>query len=177
MSSTLAQKAVVGRRVELALHRDRNTYLPGIITRITDDEAALRVRLDGKRYNIAVRPHDAYLRYLDEVVTPVPALPMGRFQPTPADMLGVWEGVPVSTIGEDGEVLILLTGDRDEALAAAVAYDREVGLELDSVDYESMRPCWAVFEWEPEGSEFPWTVRFDAAEGDDQAVHIFYLPA
>jgi hypothetical protein len=34
-----------------------------------------------------------------------------------------------------------------------------------------------VFEWEPEDAESPWTVSWDAAEGDDQAVHIYYLPA
>lgn len=180
MSSTLTEQAVVGRRVELTYYRDLDVAdsptHPGIITGVSDDEAGLWIRLDGKRYNLPVRPDYQGLRYLDDVV-PVPALPMGRFTPTPADMLGVWEDVPLSTIGEDGEDLILLATDRNKAIAAAVAYSREIGLDLDDVDFDVIRPCWAVFEWEPEDAECLWTVNWDAAEGDDQAVHIYYLPA
>ena len=180
MAHTLAQKAVVGRRITLTYYRDLKLAdppaHPGIITSVSEDEASLRIRLDGKRYNLAARTDYEGLTYLDEVV-PVPALPMGRFQPTPDDLLGVWEGVPLSTIGEDGEDLILLTDDRDKAVAAAQAYDREVGVHPDSADYDRVRAFWAVFEWEPEDAETPWTVRWDADEGDEKAVRIHYLPA
>ncbi|MGW2384340.1 hypothetical protein [Streptomyces sp. NPDC001658] len=180
MTGTLAEKAVVGRRVTLTFHRDLNLpnppAYPGIITSVSPDKTSVWVRLDGKRYNLPARADYRGLTYLDQVVD-VPALPMGRFTPTPADLLGVWEGVPLSTVGEDGEDLILLTADRDKAVAAAKAYDAEVGVHPDSANYDRVRACWAVFEWEPEDAEFPWTVDWDAAEGDDQAVQIYYLPA
>lgn len=178
MSSTLTEKAVVGRRIELTYYRDLEkdnapTH-PGIITSI--GQGSVWIRLDGKRYSLHARSNFQGLRYLDDVVS-VPELPMGRFQPAAGDMLGVWEGVPLSTIGEDGEDLILLTTDREKAAAAAIAYDREVGVDVDCVDYGRLRACWAVFEWEPEDAEFPWTVRWDASDDEDQAVHIYYLPA
>lgn len=180
MTSSLVQKAVVGRRVTLTYYRDLQLpnppVHPGIITSVTEDQAGVRIRLDGKRYNLPARADYRGLTYLDEVV-PVPALPMGRFTPTAADLLGVWEGVPLSTIGEDGEDLILLTGDLAKARAAAMAYDQEVGVHPDSANYDRIQACWAVFEWEPEDAEYPWTVRWDAAEGDDQAIRIHYLPA
>lgn len=175
MSATLVENAVVGRRVELALYRDPTHYLPGIITSVTTDKAALRIRLDGKRYNLPVRTDHEYLRYLDEV-TEVPALPMGPFTPTVKDMLGVWADVPLSTIGEDGEDLIILTDGKDKAQAAAVAYADEIGLDLSAIDFEALHACWAVFTWEPEDAEYPWTVRW-ASEGDEKAVRIHYLPA
>lgn len=180
MSSTVTEQAVVGRRVTLTYYRDLRLpnppVHPGIITSVAEDKTSVRFRLDGKRYNLAARSDYQGLTYLDEVVT-VPALPMGRFTPTAADLLGVWEGVPLSTIGEDGEDLILLTDDEEKARAAAMAYDEGVGVHPESANYDRIQACWAVFEWEPEDAEFPWTVRWDAAEGDDQAVHIFYLPA
>lgn len=177
---TLAKKAVVGRRVELTYHRDLNVpdapAHPGIVTSVSDDLASLSIRVDGTRYNLHARTDYEGLVYLDEVV-PVPALPMGRFTPTTADMFGVWEGVPVSPIGEDAEVLILITDDREKADAAAAAYAHDMGIALDVIDFECMEACWAVFDWEPEDAECPWAVNWRAAEGDDQAVHIFYLPA
>ena len=176
MLNTTTEKAVVGRRVELALYRDPTNYLPGIITAVTDDKAALQIRLDGKRYNIPTRTDHEFLRYLDEVVD-VPALPMGPFTPTAKDMLGVWAGVPLSTIGEDGEDLIILTGDKDKAQAAGIAYANEIGLDLSAVDFEALQACWAVFTWEPEDAECPWTVNWAAAESDEKAVRIHYLPA
>lgn len=180
MAHTLAQKAVVGRRIAFTYYRDLKLAQPpahpGIITSVTEDKASLRIRLDGKRYNLAARTDYQGITYLDEVV-PVPVLPMGRFIPTGDDLLGVWEGVPLSTIGEDGEDLILLAADRDKAVAAAQAYDREVGVHPDSANYDRIRAFWAVFEWEPEDAETPWTVRWDAAEGDEKAVRIHYLPA
>jgi hypothetical protein len=181
MTSTLEDLAVIGRRVEFAyyrsLHDDSETlYLPGIITAITDDPASLRVRLDGQRSNLPLRPDYEGLRYLEQVV-PVPDLPMGRFIPTVDDLEGVWEGVPLCSIGEDGD-LIVLTGDRAKAIAAARTYlDEMGGVDLDYVDFDDIRAHWAVFEWQPEGAECPWLVDWDAAEGDDQAIRIHYLPA
>lgn len=182
MTSILEEKAVVGRRVELTyyrdLERDQPPAHPGIITGVGEDKASVWIRLDGKRYNLAARADYQGLHYLDEVV-PVPALPMGRFTPAPDDMLGVWEGVPLSTIGEDAEALIIITDDRAKAWEAASAYFREVGIDIDPdyQDADDLLPKWAVFEWEPEDAECPWTVNWDAAEGDDQAIQLYYLPA
>ena len=180
MSTTLEAKAVVGRRITLTYRYDAELPDPpvwsGIITGVSDDKTSLWIRPDGKRYNLAARTDYEGLTYLDEVV-PVPALPMGPFVPTAADMVGVWEGVPLSMLGEDGEDLILLTDDRDKAYAAALAYAREVLIDVEYVDKEDMRSCWAVFTWEPEDAESPWTVDWSAAEGDEKAVHIYYLPA
>lgn len=177
---SLAEKAVIGRRVTLTYHRDLKlpnppTH-PGIITGVGEDTASLWIRLDGKRYNLPARPDYRGLIYLDEVV-PVPVLPMGPFTPAAEDLLGVWEGVPLATVGEDGDDLILLTDDPDKARAAAFAYDTEIGVDTDFVNYGRLQAAWAVFEWQPEDAEFPWTVRWDAAENDDQAVRIHYLPA
>jgi hypothetical protein len=183
MTSQTTEKAVVGRRILLTRYNDLKNggpQQPGIITSVDSAETggAVWIRLDGARHNVHARHDYEGLVYLDEVVE-VPALPMGRFQPTPDDLLGVWEGVPLSTVGEDGEELILLTDDREKAWQAASAYFNAFGIDIDP-DYQDasdLEPCWAVFEWEPEDAEFPWTVRWDAAEGDDQAVHIYYLPA
>ena len=183
MTTTLnvAEEAVVGRRVTLTYHRDLKLpdppAHPSIITRISEDKASLWIRLDGKRYNLAARPDYQGLTYLDEVLDSVPALPMGPFTPTADNMLGVWEGVPLATVGEDGDDLVLLTDDPDKARAAAIAYDTETGVDTSCVNYGRLKAVWAVFEWEPEDAEFPWTVRWDAEENDDQAVRIHYLPA
>jgi hypothetical protein len=180
MTSTLEEQAVVGRRITLTFYRDLKLpnppAYPGIITGVAEDRASAWIRLDGKRYNMAARTDYDGLTYLDEVV-PVPALPMGPFTPTADNMIGVWEGVPLTTIGEDGEDLVLLTDDLEKARAAAIAYDAEVGVHPDSANYDDLRACWAVFTWEPEDAECPWTVNWPAAEGDDKAVRIFYLPA
>jgi hypothetical protein len=175
-TTTLEDLAVVGRRVEFAYFRDPGTRYPGIITSITDDPASLRIRLDGARSNLFARPDYEGLCYLEDVV-PVPELPMGRFTPTVDDMEGVWEGVPLCSIGEDG-ALIVLTDQREKAIAAARAYLDEMGsIDLDWVDFDDIRAYWAVFDWEPEDAECPWLVSWDAEQTDDQAVHIFYLPA
>lgn len=186
MSSTLTGKAVVGRRIELTYYRDLELpeppKHPGIITGLGQGavnglvQGSVWIRLDGKRYTLAAASDYQGLTYLDDVVA-VPALPMGPFTPTAEDMLGVWEDVPLSTIGEDGEALILLTADRQKALAAAVAYLQEVGIDVEYVNFEAIQSCWAVFEWEPEDAPSPWTVRWGAAEGDDQAIQLYYLPA
>jgi hypothetical protein len=186
MTSTLTEKAVVGRRVEFAyyrsLHADSETlYTPGIITgteTAVNGKLLARVRLDGTRSTLTPPVDYEGLTYLDEVV-PVPDLPMGRFTPERSDTNGLYEkeGVLFAAIGEDGEDWVFVTDDRAKAYAAAQAYATEVGVDLAWINAKDLQPYWAVFEWEPEDAESPWTVRWDAAEGDDQAIRIHYLPA
>ncbi|MDX2765451.1 hypothetical protein [Streptomyces europaeiscabiei] len=179
-------KAETGRRVEYAYHRslidDQATlYAPGIITGTEpgyNGALLAKVRLDGQRSTLHVPVDYDGLRYLDQV-TPVPDLPMGPFTPVADDANGFYEraGVLVAAIGEDGEALIILTGDRDKAFAAATAYGEQIGYDPDYVALKDLQPCWAVFEWQPEDSDSPWLVRWDAAESDDQAVRVHYLAA
>ncbi|MFI8792633.1 hypothetical protein [Streptomyces sp. NPDC055105] len=183
MTITVEDLAVEGRRIELTYYRDLNDPAqpahPGIITGVNADKASLWIRLDGTRCNLAARTDFEGLRYLDEVV-PVPALPMGRFTPERSDTNGFYEkdGVLLAAIGKDREDLIVIAEGREKAIAVARAYlDDQAWVDLDYVDFDNIRAHWAVFEWEPEGAESPWTVRWDAAEGDDQAVRIHYLPA
>lgn len=176
MTDTLHTEAVVGRRVEFAYYRDKDTYLPGIITRITDDPASLRVRLDGARSNLAVPADYEGIRYLNEVV-PVPALPMGRFHPTVADFDGsLYAGVPACEF-EDGDIVIL-TADPETARAALPEYCKAMDMDPDYVDLalNQLNPRWVVFEWEPEDAECRWLMNF-ADEGADMAIHVHYLPA
>jgi hypothetical protein len=180
-TTTLEDLAVRGRRVLFTYFRQLGDgpEHPGIITGLEDgDSGSLRalIRIDGTRSNLSVPVDYEGLTYLEEVVD-VPDLPMGPFTPAANDLLGVWEDVPLATIGEDGTDLIILTDDRDKAVAAARAYDREVGVDVHFVNYDAIKAYWAVFTWEPEDSEFPWTVRWDAQEGDNQAIRIHYLPA
>ncbi|MER6092518.1 hypothetical protein [Streptomyces bluensis] len=179
MTSTLTDKAVVGRRVEFAFYREQATYWPGIITALTGDSASLRIRLDGTRSNLAVQPDYEHLRYLDQI-TDVPELPMGRFQPTVEVLDGEWEGVPICSLGEDG-ALIALTDDLAKAVTAMNTYRRDMAgclydPEFDTVTADGPEAHWAVFEWEPEDAECPWLMS-RAQEGDEMAVHIHYLPA
>ncbi|MFJ3699543.1 hypothetical protein ACIPW9_36375 [Streptomyces sp. NPDC090052] len=176
METMLEAQAVVGRRVEFAYYRAPDTYLPGIITAIRDDAATLQVRLDGKRTTIPCPADYRGLRYLDQVEA-VPTLPMGRFHPTAKDLGGAWEGVPVCRMEEDD--IVILTADRETARGAAAAYLREVCGDSDGVIREYLRSLtdrWVTFEWQPEDAEYPWLM-VSAAEGDDQALHIHYLPA
>lgn len=184
MSSTLETKAVTGRRITFTYYRhlaDGPAH-PGIITGTeTAVNGALlaRVRLDGTRSTLTPPVDYEGLTYLDEVV-PVPELPMGRFTPEASDANGFWEkeGVLLAAIGEDGEDLVIITGLREEAIAAARAYlDDQAWVDLDYVDFDDIRTHWAVFEWEPEDAECPWIVHWDAQESDDQAIRIHYLPA
>ena len=184
MSSTLKEKAVVGRSIVFTYYRemgqaDSTTY-PGIITGTEpgcNGGLLARVRLDGKRSNLSVPVGYEGLRYLDEVV-PVPELPMGPFIPVADDRNGFYEraGVLLAPIGEDGE-LVIITDDAAKARAAAVAYDAEIGVDVDFVDYGALLPRWAVFEWEPEDAESPWAVRWVDEKTDENALHIYYLPA
>ena len=174
MSSTLAQKAVVGRRI-IHDHQARKAQLPGIITRLYDD-GGFRIRLDGDRHSFLVPPKFVdRVTFLDEV-TEVPALPMGRFHPTVEQLEGEWEGVPICSVTEDGD-LVILTTDKAKAKTAAIAYFRWAGIDLDYVNFDYLKLVWAVFEWEPENADTDWTVRWDAREGDDQAIHLYFLPA
>ena len=173
-------KAEVGRRIMLTYYRDLDTTPPvehpGIITGILGKQAdAVRIRLDGTRCNLHAPSDYRGIRYLDEV-TDVPDLPMGRFIPAESDINGFYlkAGVLVATVGEDGEDLVIITDDQTKAETAATAWAEETGLDPDYV--EDLRAQWAVFEWEPEDAESPWTVTWDASKDDDQAVHIYHLP-
>lgn len=183
MTSTLTDKAVVGRRITLTYYRDLpdGPKHPGIVTLVTSDKTGVLIRLDGKRYNIPARVDFEGITYLDQVVD-VPALPMGRFTPAASDDDGFLEqdGVLLSTIREDGEDVIVITGPgrQEEAIAAASAYLDSAGVDISYVNFDAIRPYWAVFEWRAEDALSPWSVRWDnVAEGDDQAVHIYHLPA
>lgn len=188
MTTTLTEqtKAVRGRRVQLTRYRDLKIpgdhAYPGIITGTEDgfqDTTLAVIRLDGDRHTLRVPTDYQGLTYLDEV-TDVPDLPMGRFVPTAEQMEGEWEGVPVCSLNEDGE-LIALTADRDQAVAAMNVYRREMGgclynPEFDTVTPEQPELQWAVFEWQPEDSELDWLVTW-STEGEDQAIQLYYLPA
>ncbi|MGX1254123.1 hypothetical protein RKD48_006634 [Streptomyces ambofaciens] len=185
MTATIEDLAVVGRRIEFAVHRSliddtATLWAPGIITGTEtglNGSALARVRLDGQRSTRTVPADYAGLRYLDEIA-PVPELPMGRFLPT-VNEAAFYEkaSVVIAPIGEDGEELVILTADRAKARAAALAHARDIDLDVDYLDLNALKAAWAVFEWEPEDGECLWTVRLDAAEGDDMAVRVHYLPA
>jgi hypothetical protein len=189
MTSSLKEKAVVGRRVTFTYYRDMDLAdppaHPGIITGTEPGYSGALlalIRLDGTRSTLHIPVAYEGLTYLDEV-TEVPELPMGRFTPTPDQLEGEWEGVPICSIGEDGAV-IALTDDHEKAVNAIAVYRREMAGCLynpafDSVDPDDVVARWAVFEWQPEDAECPWLVSWGdgVAEGDDQAVHIYHLPA
>lgn len=185
MTTTLEGKAVTGRRVEFRVHRSVNddradVYVPGIITK-TETSALgtllARVRLDGQRSYLTLPADFDGLRYLDEIAE-VPELPMGPFTPEADESNGFWTyaGVLTAPIGEDGEALVVITTELAKARAAAYAFAEDNDLDPDYVDIDELQGRWAVFEWEPEESESPWSVRWDASQGDDHAVHIYYLP-
>jgi hypothetical protein len=188
MTSTLTEKAVVGRQIRFTYYRDLDVAdgpsYPGIITATEpgyDGTLMARIRLDGTRSNLSIPVAYEGLTYLDEVV-PVPELPMGRFTPTLDQLEGEWEGVPLCSIGEDGDV-IAFTGDREKAVRAMRVYRREMAGCLynpafDGVNEADVRAWWAVFEWQPEDSEIPWTVQWGPEfEGSDHAVRIHHLPS
>ena len=182
MAHTLTEKAVVGRRIAFTYYRDLKKPTPpehpGIITDLVPAQgASVKIRLDGKRSSLHVPPDYQGLRYLDEVLDAVPSLPMGRFQPTAEQIGGTWEGVPVCLLESPGEeVVIALTGDREAARTAVTAYLKANGWDPDYFkDLAGLKAGWAVFDWEPEDADTPWTARWDAAEGDDQAIRIHYL--
>jgi hypothetical protein len=179
-TQTAYPKAHAGRRVSYTRYGDLpfGPQAQGIITGIDPGEsiAWLLIRLDGARRSLHVRPNYEGLTYLDEVV-PVPDLPLGPFTPVANDMNGFYEhaGVLVLAIGEDGEDLVVITDDKETAYAAAIGYGPTLGFDPDYFDREDMTAQWVVFEWQPEDAESTWFMN-PAAEGDDQAVHVFYLP-
>jgi len=181
MTSTLEEKAVVGRRVKYSYTSDK-TQRPGVITDTTtalNGVLLVMVRLDGARSNLHIPPDHDNLIYLDEIGA-VPELPMGRFRPSAAS-LGfdfVYDGVPVCGF-EDGDA-VAVTDDRARAEAAIATWLRESeGIEDEHTVRELLawlKPRWVVFEWEPEDAECVWLMN-PASEDDDQAVRIHYLPA
>ena len=185
-TQTEQPRAVRGRRVQLIRYRDLKIpgdhAYPGIITDTEDgfgDTILAVIRVDGDRSTLRVPTDYEGLTYLDEV-TDVPDLPMGRFVPTAEQLEGEWEGVPICSLNEDGD-LIALTNDHDRAVAAMNVYRRAMGgclynPEFDTVAPDRLKAQWAVFEWQPEDSDLDWLVTW-AAEGDDQAVQLYYLPA
>ncbi|MFD9443355.1 hypothetical protein [Streptomyces sp. NPDC060001] len=189
MTSTLTEKAVVGRRVEFTFFRDLpdGPTHPGIITGTESGlSGALRalIRLDGKRSNLSIPVDYEGLTYRDQIV-PVPDLPMGPFIPTATyphpGVLVEKAGVLVTAVGEDGGDLIAITADRETAVTAIRTRAVELGYDPDYLDFDRMKPRWGVFDWEPYDPEKPWAaddwfVRWDAAKGAEKAVHIFHLP-
>ncbi len=172
-------RAVPGRRVEFTYYPDLNKAdrpaYPGIITGTEPGlSGALRarIRLDGTRCNLSIPVDYDGITYLDEVVA-VPELPMGRFTPTADDFGGAWDGVPI--VQCESEDIVILTGDQTRAAVALRAFCKDMGIDRDYLP--AMQSRWAVFEWQPEDAEIPWIVSWDAAEGDDQAVQIHFLPA
>jgi hypothetical protein len=185
MTTSTDTRAHPGRRILFTRYSDLGSNTPaktGIITALVPEQgASLKIRLDGRRSTLHVPPDYQGLTYLDDV-TEVPELPMGRFTPTADELEGEWEGVPLCSIGEDGDV-IALTDDHAQAVHAMGVYRRDMASCLYNPDFDEIDPAkvvahWAVFEWEPEDAECPWTVRWgDDVEGEDQAVRIHYLPA
>lgn len=180
---TLPAQAVIGRRIAFS-YRDDLRHIPrdqvGTITAIADDQPrCLRIRLDGARSGIYVRPDHENLRYLGEVIT-VPELPMGRFTPTgsEAGFDHAFDGVPVVEF-EEGDMAVL-TPDRAKAEAALATYLREVhGMEDESEirdEVAELRLRNVVFEWQPEDADADWHMD-DAELNTDHAVQVHYLPA
>lgn len=180
--TTLEEKAVVGRRVTYAYTHGDRRQRPGVITdTVTAANGVLlaMVRLDGARSNLHIPADHENLTYLDEVGE-VSELPMGRFHPSTTS-LGFdfqYDGVPVCGF-EDGDA-VAVTTDQSRAAAAIATYLREVeGIDDERTVRESigwMKPRWVVFEWEPEDAECVWLMN-PASEGDEQAIHVYYLPA
>ena len=181
MSSTLTEKAVAGRRVTYAYINDPKRR-PGVITgtkTAANGVLLALVRLDGARSNLHIPADHEQLNYLDEVGE-VPELSMGRFHPSTTS-LGFdfqYDGVLVCGF-EEGDA-VAVTTPQPKAEAASASYLREVeGIDDEPTVRECiawMKPRWVVFEWEPEDAECVWLMN-PASEGDDQAVHVYYLPA
>jgi hypothetical protein len=182
MSSTLTEKAVVGRRVTFTYYRHLKDgpAVPGIITgteTAVNGAPLARVRLDGTRSTITPPIDYEGLTYLDEVVD-VPDLPMGPFTPVADDRNGIYalDGVLYAAVGEDGETLVVLTDDLEAAKTVARHHAKSVDLDLDEDDLEAFEAERSVFEWEPENSESPWTVR-TAEQGEAHAIRTYCLDA
>lgn len=176
----LPAEAVVGRHVEFSYRREPGTWHPGIITALEpgyDGDLLACVRIDGTRYTLRVPTSSPRLRYLEQV-TDVPALPMGPFTPTADPRNGIYalDGVLYAAIGEDGEDLVVVTGDLEVAKQVARQHAADAEWDLDETALEGFRPEWAQFVWEPEDAESRW-VWTPASKGNEHAVHAYYLPA
>ena len=155
MSSTLDTKAVVGRRITFTYYRDLDQAAPpahpGIITGTEPGYSGnllALIRLDGTRSTLRIPLDYDGLAYLDEV-GPVPELPMGPFTPVADDRHGFYEkaGVLLAAIGEDGEDLVLIAepGRQEKAIEASARYLDSVGVDIHYVNFDAIRPYWAVF--------------------------------
>ncbi|MFF1298205.1 MULTISPECIES: hypothetical protein [unclassified Streptomyces] len=185
MTTAIDARAVPGRRILFTRFSDLDkpdAAKPGVITGLVPEQrSSVQIRLDGSRSTLHAPPDYQGLTYLDET-GPVPDLPMGRFTPTVDEMEGEWEGVLLCSIGEDGDV-IALTDNHEKAVRAITVYRREMAgcvydPEFDAVDPDDVKAWWAIFEWQPEDAEMPWTVHWDDdLEGTDHAIRIHHLPA
>lgn len=180
--ASIKDRAAPGRRVTYAYYNARNGTHPGIITgtmTAANGVLLVKVRLDGARSPLHMPANQDGLVYLDEI-EPVPDLPMGRFKPDSAS-IGFdfeYDGVLVVEF-EDGD-LAAVSDDKDKAEAAVATFLREhCGVDDEAEVSEQLRwleSQWRAFEWEPEDAECAWLMN-PAEEGDDQAVHVYYLPA
>lgn len=185
MTTATDARAVRGRRVEFTYYRDLDQadgpVYPGIITGTEPGLSGTllaRIRLDGTRSNLSIPVAYEGIKYLNEVVL-VPDLPMGAFTPVADDRMGFYEkaGVLLTAIGEDGEDIVVITSDLDEARAAVTEYAQWAGYDPDYMNLDALHPYMALFTWEREDAECPWTVSFADRIADNQAVHIYYLPS
>lgn len=173
--TTVHPKAEIGRRVTFS-HINDPKQIEGVVTFVADP--TVWVRLDGQRSNLQLRADYEGLRYLDEVA-PVPALPMGRFQPGTQHPGFDYEYDGVLIVEFEEGDLAALTGDRAKAEAAVATYLREYhGIE-DETDLRDelaeLKPQWVAFEWEPEDAECAWLMN-TAEQGGDQVLQVHYLP-
>lgn len=169
--TTSTPQPVPGRRITYT-HPITEQTLPGIITAI-DEGNLLRLRLDGHRVTITQPNSSDRVVCLEEMGTlPVPD-PAGRFTPIPEEVTGVWERVPVHQF-DTGDI-IAITDDQDAATAAVTGLLADAGHDPSSLDLTGLEAVWEVFEWQTDG-DYPWLM-FAAMEGDDQAVHLYRLPA
>jgi hypothetical protein len=181
MTTELQQPQVeTGRRVTYEFYNARKPH-PGVITgtKTTDNgDVIALVRLDGQRSSMHVPVDLEGLQLLGEV-GPVPELPMGRFQPSLQHPGIDWEYDGVIVVQFEEGDLAALTGDRAKAEAAVATYLREqCGIDDEAAitdELAELKPQWVVFEWEPEDTECAWLMNY-AAEGDDQALQVHYLP-
>lgn len=169
--TTSTPQAVPGRRVTYR-HPILSEDLPGSIVTV-DEGTLLRVRLDGHRRTITVQSRSEAVTYLPEV-TAIPPIPVGRFRPIPEELTAIRQGVMLALLGADA--LVMLTADRDAAIAAGSDFLAENGVDPATVDWTTLEARWAGFDWPEDTASFDWTLSW-VAEGDDQAIHAHYLPS
>ncbi|MEU5360216.1 hypothetical protein ACFY9R_29100 [Streptomyces albidoflavus] len=165
-----------GRRVIFIGYGSDPTPRPGIITALDTDGIPL-IRLDGHRCNLRINPNrlppNKHLHLLNHT-GPVPALPMGRFQPTAHNLKAdEYDGIPVIEL--DGDQVIAITDDINQALHAITHYGNDHDWAHINITADRLRSEWVAFEWQPEDAEYEW-LTIDASPGDDKAVHTYRLP-